>query len=178
MTRSSRMTGILCFLARIMGVACVGVFVWFQEASSGEPSTSPSTETNVPEKPFDGDTLWLPPQEKPKLDPSYLKRLGPNGKVKTPEQAMCVAIEKLRRARQVGADEGPRVIGLVGSGVEIPGYAMRGDKIWIIRFMDMTLCVTQEAWVSSTTGEVRWIFPIDTPPAPIKPAKDTRVRGN
>lgn len=173
-----------CWQVFFSAVAAGGVFLGVlglcEETPAGEPMFWPpvDAETFLKRTGYGGEHLWVRPKEKPKVNPSYFKSLTPNSKVKTPQHAVAIADLALDRARGMWAEEWTRVVGLVGSGVDIPGYVVRGERIWIIWYLDLTFCVTQEAWVSSTTGEVRWIFPIDTPPAPIKPAKHTRVREN
>jgi hypothetical protein len=47
------------------------------------------------------------------------------------------------------------VIELVRCGISIPSFAERGDLIWVVRHTNGDLKFDQEAWVSSTTAQVR-----------------------
>jgi uncharacterized protein (TIGR03067 family) len=81
-------------------------------------------------------------------------------KVPTVEKAEKAATAAKLRAGGLDAQEGARVIALMRVGVDVPKFADKGDLIWVVRFEHvLNLSVTQEMWVSSTTGEVRAILP-------------------
>ena len=91
-----------------------------------------------------------------------IERLRPS-KVPTNEKAEHIANAAKRRHGGISAMESSGVIGLVCLGRKIPGFGEAGDYVWIVRFASLGVGTTQEAWVSSTTGEVRWIFPLKPP---------------
>jgi hypothetical protein len=115
-----------------------------------------------------GDYLWLL-DYKPRagVQPGPLETLLGRlreSKVPTAAKAEGIAWDAKRRAAGgIDAQEHARVVGLVRSAVTIPGYASRGDLIWIVRIFFGPREVLQEAWVSSSTGAVRWIFPLEKP---------------
>ena len=83
-------------------------------------------------------------------------------KVPSVEAAERLASEARRKATGDKNSEKCFVVGLIQSGLAIPGYGSVGDYIWIVRFAEKSQTdgsMTQEAWVNSTTGEMRWIFP-------------------
>lgn len=52
-----------------------------------------------------------------------------------------------------------RVVGLVRLGVDVAGFATSGDLVWVVQIEHAARGVTQEVWVSSTTGAVRTMLP-------------------
>jgi hypothetical protein len=58
------------------------------------------------------------------------------------------------------AEEGSKVTGLVPLGVDVADFAKRGELIWIVQFrMFGQGALTQEVWVSSSTGATRAMIP-------------------
>ena len=73
--------------------------------------------------------------------------------------AVDALLHKLRAGGGLLAEEGASVVALVRVGVEISGFAQRGDLIWVVRIVHMWHGVTQEMWISSTTGAIRSVLP-------------------
>jgi hypothetical protein len=80
-------------------------------------------------------------------------------KVPSPEEAERVATGYKVRNGGLLAEEGTKVVGLLRLGADVPGFARDGDLIWVVRFSHLFRGVTQEMWVSSTTGAVRTMLP-------------------
>ena len=51
------------------------------------------------------------------------------------------------------------MVGLVTIGADVPGFASKGDLVWIVRSVGHDFMV-QEVWVSSTTGKATCVLPI------------------
>jgi hypothetical protein len=83
--------------------------------------------------------------------------------VPTIDKAKQVALEYNRGQGAGEAREQFDVTGLVRSGRNVEGFAQKGDFIWIVRFVipadrGATGGITQQYWISSTTGAVRSVF--------------------
>ena len=91
-------------------------------------------------------------------DGEYFKQLRLS-KVPTYKKAIGIAIAT---KRGISAQESCDVVGLVRLGVNVPSFASKGDYVWIVRFAAFG-DTTQEAWVSSSTGNVKCIFPLKSP---------------
>ncbi len=115
------------------------------------------------------DLLWLPKTaDRQKLDTGLRRLLEAldMSKVPTAERAEGVALGAKLKAGGVLAEEGPRVVGLVRLGVDVPAFATRGDLVWVVLIEHAVHGVTQEVWVSSTTGAVRAMLPMRAEPRP------------
>ena len=42
----------------------------------------------------------------------------------------------------------------------VPGFAASGDLVWVVRYSILGSGVSQEMWISSTTGAVRTMLPV------------------
>ena len=80
-------------------------------------------------------------------------------KVPTREDAERVVRKEMYENDRGFATVAERTVGLVRCGVDLPGFAARGDLIWIVRVQE-EIRPFQEAWVSSSTAEVRWMLPV------------------
>jgi hypothetical protein len=61
----------------------------------------------------------------------------------------------------LSALEGYQVVGLIRIGREVPKFAKQGDLVWIVNAYQVDqFGVTQELWISSTTGQVRAMLPL------------------
>jgi hypothetical protein len=89
---------------------------------------------------------------------ALLDKLGKE-KVPSAEEAERVATGYQLKNGGLLAEEGTRVVGLLRLGADVPGFASDGDLIWVVRFTHLFRGVTQEMWVSSTTGAVRTMLP-------------------
>jgi hypothetical protein len=88
-----------------------------------------------------------------------LKRLD-RSKVPTVAEAEKAATQYKFKADGLLAEEGSKVTGLVPLGVDVPGFAKQGELIWIVQFRIFRHgALTQEVWVSSSTGATRAMFP-------------------
>jgi uncharacterized protein (TIGR03067 family) len=107
--------------------------------------------------------LWLVRvADRKKLDQGNRDLLATLDKCKVPtaEKAEKAATAAKLKAGGLDAQEGTRVIALMRIGVDVPKFADKGDLVWVVRFEHvLNASVTQEMWVSSTTGEVRPILP-------------------
>ena len=84
-----------------------------------------------------------------------LKRLRA-AKVPTSEQAEPLALQVIRASGDAYA--AVHVVGLVTIGADVPGFASKGDLVWIVRSVGHDFMV-QEVWVSSTTGKATCVLP-------------------
>lgn len=115
------------------------------------------------------DLLWLPKTaDRQQLDAGLRRLLETldTSRVPTGERAEGVALGAKLKAGGVLAEEGARVVGLVRLGVDVPGFAPRGDLVWVVLIEHAVHGVTQEVWVSSTTGAVRAMLPMRAEPRP------------
>jgi len=112
------------------------------------------------------DLLWLPKiTDRHNLD-SGLRRLLETldkSKVPTAEKAEGAALGAKLKAGGLLAEEGARVVGLVRLGVDVAEFATSGDLVWVVQIEHAVRGVTQEVWVSSTTGAVRAVLPLQAP---------------
>ena len=58
------------------------------------------------------------------------------------------------------AEEGATVVALLRMGRDVPAFASREDLVWVVRIVHSFRGVTQEMWISSTTGAVRTLLPV------------------
>jgi hypothetical protein len=132
----------------------------FQETDVMNETPALASPQHIP-----GDYLWLLRYEDrgQELDANLQTLLDQlkHSKISTAKEAEGVAIAtKLKNAGFLD-QECARAIGLVKSAVDLPGFVSRGDLIWIVRILVLGSGVSQEAWIGSKTGNVRWIFPIE-----------------
>ena len=80
-------------------------------------------------------------------------------KVPTAEEAKTVALWTKVRAGGLLAEEGARVVGLLRLGVDVVDFAASGGLVWVVRIEHMRRGITQEVWVSATSGAVRTMLP-------------------
>jgi predicted TIM-barrel fold metal-dependent hydrolase len=109
------------------------------------------------------DVLWLlEVADRRTLDVGLQRLLETlaQSKVPTAAQAEGVALGTKLRSGGVLAEEGARVVGLLRLGVDVADFAAGGDLVWVVRIEHMTRGVTQEVWVSTTTGAVRTMLPL------------------
>jgi hypothetical protein len=89
----------------------------------------------------------------------YYQRLLENlGKSKVPTAEMAKGAAMGYKIKHGGllAQEEARIVALVPLGIDIPDFSKSSDLIWIVQFFNnIPKGVTQELWVSSTTGETR-----------------------
>lgn len=128
-----------------------------------EPAGSAATLRSI------HDLLWLSKiTDRHNLDIGlrHLLEALDKSKVPTAEKAEEVALGAKLKAGGVLAEEGVRVVGLVRLGVDVAEFATGGDLVWLVRFEHSVRGVTQEVWVSSTTGAVRATLPLRAKPGP------------
>ena len=51
------------------------------------------------------------------------------------------------------------MVDLVAIGVDVPGFASKGDFVWIVRCGGLGFMTEQEVWVPSTTGKAKCVLP-------------------
>ena len=109
------------------------------------------------------DFLWLldaPDKRKLTDDQRDVLRRLDKSKVPTVAEAEKAATKYKLKADGLLAEEGSKVTGLVPLGVDVADFAKRGELIWIVQFrMFRHGALTQEVWVSSSTGATRAMFP-------------------
>jgi hypothetical protein len=113
------------------------------------------------------DLLWLVGvRDRKTLDVTLQRHLEKleQSKVPTPERAKAIAHGHKLKTGGVLGEEGARVTGLVRLGVDLPDFSKAGDLVWIVRFAHLSRGITQEFWISSTTGEVRASLPLQGKP--------------
>jgi hypothetical protein len=97
--------------------------------------------------------------------PSYkdlVKRLE-KGKVPTTRKAEEAAIAHKLKHGGLLAEEGAKVEALLRIAVDVPDFASSGDLVWVVRISHLARGVTQEMWISSTTGAIRTMLPVGKP---------------
>ncbi|MCR4415955.1 MAG: hypothetical protein NUV77_26365, partial [Thermoguttaceae bacterium] len=95
-----------------------------------------------------GDFLWLLKYERETRDVSAHQELLDKlkrSKVATPSEAERVTIRTKLKTSGLLAEERPCVVGLIQSALDVPGFASRGDMLWVVRFVVFDLAVSQEA---------------------------------
>jgi hypothetical protein len=149
--------------------------VWLTSFAAGRPADEPDPGKRPADKPAplaarDRDPndllVLLAVRDRSKLAPdtrALLNKLGKE-KVPSPEAAKRVATGYKLKNGGLLAEEGTKVVGLLRLGVDVPGFARDGDLIWVVRFSHLFRGVTQEMWVSSTTGAVRVMLPTKEKP--------------
>jgi len=113
------------------------------------------------------DLLWLLKAGDPSTNsPGYkdlVKRLE-KGKVPTTRKAEETAIAHKLKHGGLLAEEGAKVAALLRIAVDVPDFASSGDLIWVVRISHLVRGgVTQEMWISSTTGAIRTMLPVGKP---------------
>jgi hypothetical protein len=118
----------------------------------------------APEPKHPEDFRWLLDRAKDRdgLDRFYqamLEKLE-KSKVPTAEKAKHVALGCKLNSGGLDAREEWKVVGLLRIGITVPEFANSGDLIWVVRFSMIGWGVTQEMWISSTTGAIRTMLPV------------------
>ena len=141
-------------------------------AEEARPAKPPTEEPAGPSASAAGlrsihDLLWLPKiTDRHNLDTGLRRLLEAldKSKVPTAEKAEEAALWAKLKAGGLLAEEGARVIGLVRLGVDVAQFATSGDLVWVVQIEHAVRGVTQEVWVSSTTGAVRAMLPLQAIP--------------
>ena len=109
------------------------------------------------------DMLWLLDRDRRNLSAEYQRILTvlDASKVPNADRARDIAIHFKLAHGGIRAEEGPKVVGLVRIGRDLPPFASRGDLVWVVRISHWWLGVTQEMWIGSASGEVRTMLPAD-----------------
>lgn len=108
------------------------------------------------------DLLWLTEvTDRRNLDAGLRRLLETleRSKVPTASSAESAALDARLRAGGVRAEEGARTVGLLRLGVEVANFAAAGDLVWVVRIEHQVRGVTQEFWVSSSSGAIRAMLP-------------------
>jgi hypothetical protein len=148
-------------------LAAVGgsLFVATEPAISKDDLSGRTLKPAAAPEPKDHDDFrWLLDRAKDRdgLDPFYkaiLEKLE-KSKVPTADKARGVAVEYKHKSEGLDAREGWKVVGLLRIGVPVPDFANAGDLIWVVRFSLQGDGVSQEMWISSTTGAIRTVLPV------------------
>ena len=108
------------------------------------------------------DVLWLLDRDRRNLGGEYqrIRTVLDASKVPNADSARDIAIRFMLAHGGLRAEEGPKVVGLLRSGRDLPPFANRGDLVWVVRISHMWLGVTQEMWIGSASGEVRAMLPV------------------
>ena len=109
------------------------------------------------------DVLWLLDRDRRNLSVEYQRilRVLDASKVPNADRAREIAIRFKLAHGGLRAEEGPKVVGLLRIGRDLPAFASRGDLVWVVRITHSWLGVTQEIWIGSASGEVLVMLPID-----------------
>jgi hypothetical protein len=129
---------------------------------SAAPQIKPKTNKTVVRSRNPNDYLWLlEVEDEANLSTEFRNKLRilSASKVPTVSQAKKVAFSyKFKSLGGVAAEEAFDVVGLVQIGIDVKDFVKRGDLIWDVRVSHLFYGVTQEMWISSTTGAVKCIF--------------------
>lgn len=103
------------------------------------------------------DYLWLLKyrDQNDRIGVDYQRMLAKleHSRVPTTRDAEGLALaHKMRVLGGVLAEEQWRVVALLISGVDEPGFASRGDFVWVVRFTHSSGQTTYEVWIGSATG--------------------------
>jgi len=93
---------------------------------------------------------------------SVVKRLE-KSKVPTTRKAEQEALAYKLKHGGLLAEEGAKVVSLLRIAFDVPDFASGGDLVWVVRISHLDRGVTQEMWISSTTGTVRTMLPMGKP---------------
>ena len=109
------------------------------------------------------DVLWLLDRDRRNLSVEYQHILTvlDASKVPNADSARDIAIRFMLAHGGLRAEEGPKVVGLLRIGRDLPPFASRGDLVWVVRISHWWLGVTQEMWIGSASGEVWAMLPVD-----------------
>lgn len=87
-----------------------------------------------------------------------------SSKVPSEEEARKIALgDKFERGGGIQAQESVHVVSLVQIGVDSADFVAAGDLVWIVHIRLMPDLVSQEAWINSRTGDIRWMLPLEGP---------------
>jgi hypothetical protein len=91
--------------------------------------------------------------------PAWLAEKLAKTKVPTVKDARQIAAEKVRPTAHIyDAITMSNVVGIFELGRKVAKFGEEGDLVWVVRFVRKG-GVTQELWISSSTGEVRMLLP-------------------
>ena len=166
-----RYAGIFLRLQTAMILLCTGApgSLSAEEARPAKPPTDEAVGPSASAARLRSihDLLWLARiADRHNLDTglrSLLEALE-KSKVPTAEKAEEAALWAKLKAGGLLAEEGVRVTGLVRLGVDVAQFATSGDLVWVVQIEHAVRGVTQEVWISSTTGAVRAMLPLQGKP--------------
>ena len=100
------------------------------------------------------DVLWLLDRDRRNLSAEYQRILTvlDASKVPNADRARDIAIRFKLAHGGIRAEEGPKVVGLLRIGRDLPPFASKGDLVWVVRISHSWLGVTQEMWIGSASG--------------------------
>jgi hypothetical protein len=81
-------------------------------------------------------------------------------KVPTADKAKSAATKYKFQGGGILAEEAPHVVSLLPLGIDVPDFGKRDDLIWVVQFRVFRGAITQEVWVSSSTGAALGILPL------------------
>jgi len=91
--------------------------------------------------------------------PTWLAEKLAKTKVPTMKEARQIAAEKVRPTAHIyDAITLTSVVGIFELGRKVAKFGEEGDFVWVVRFVRKG-GVTQELWISSSTGEVQMLLP-------------------
>ena len=161
-----RTSAYLVMVALVALVSC-GVYRQALPAGTSDSAQRATPQAVRPTLPGDGmqdshDLLWLLGSDRKNLGSDYQQVLDSleDSKVPTVERAENEAIRFKLASGGLLAEESVAVVGLLRIGVELPAFANSGDLVWVVRISHQVRGVTQEMWISSTTGAVRTMLPM------------------
>lgn len=138
------------------------------QAGPAEAETMDNIDVAKDSRQFRGGYLWLLERSGHDTQPvsvsvqNLLKQIT-TSKVPTAQEARQIAVrDKLQRSGLLAQEEA-EVVSLVRSGVDSAAFVSRGDLIWIVQIRLIGGSVTQEAWINSRTGVLRWMLPLEKP---------------
>jgi uncharacterized protein (TIGR03067 family) len=83
-----------------------------------------------------------------------------NSKVPTREKATEIAHGYKFKASGILAEEAAHVVSLLPLGIDVADFANRGDLIWVVQFRVFHGSITQEVWISTSTGAALGMLPL------------------
>src|SRR5262245_32841046 len=91
--------------------------------------------------------------------PAWLAEQLAKAKVPTVKDVRRIAAEKVQPTAYIyDAITMTNVVGIFKLGRKVAKFGEEGDLVWVVRFVRKG-GITQELWISSSTGEVRMLLP-------------------
>ena len=135
---------------------------WAEADAGNEQSTTGDSVDRTPEPRLLDPTnnlLWILDSERENLSSEFQRLLTALDASQVPSLAEA---RRIATRFVLLAEEGPKTVGLIRMGRDVPQFAQRGDLVWVVHISSVTYsgAVNQGLWISSSSGEVRVMLPV------------------